>query len=389
MTLPQNASPLPHTVTDAPFDPEAIYHYTDAQKALFEASQLRLMWWKFRRHKPALISAIFLGLLYLSILVSEVLAPYNLHSRHSSSIYAPPQSIHLFHNGELRAPFVYGYDFKLNMENLKREYVPNPDKIQTIRWFCNGDKYEFWGAFEASFHLACPAEKGTLFLLGTDRLGRDVLSRIIYGARISLTIGLLGVGVSLVLGIVIGGMAGYYGGLFDVISQRLIEVIQSIPSIPLWLALAAILPITWSPIVVYFGITVILGLLDWTGLARTVRSKLLALREEDYVSAAQVMGASSFRIVSRHLIPGFASHLIATATIAIPTMILGETTLSFLGLGLRAPITSWGVLLTEAQNINAVALYPWLLWPVLPVILVVLAYNFLGDGLRDAADPYK
>ena len=389
MTLPQNASPLPHTVTDAPFDPEAIYHYTDAQKALFEASQLRLMWWKFRRHKPALISAIFLGLLYLSILVSEVLAPYNLHSRHSSSIYAPPQSIHLFHNGELRAPFVYGYDFKLNMENLKREYVPNPDKIQTIRWFCSGDKYEFWGAFEASFHLACPAEKGTLFLLGTDRLGRDVLSRIIYGARISLTIGLLGVGVSLVLGIVIGGMAGYYGGLFDVISQRLIEVIQSIPSIPLWLALAAILPITWSPIVVYFGITVILGLLDWTGLARTVRSKLLALREEDYVSAAQVMGASSFRIVSRHLIPGFASHLIATATIAIPTMILGETTLSFLGLGLRAPITSWGVLLTEAQNINAVALYPWLLWPVLPVILVVLAYNFLGDGLRDAADPYK
>ena len=389
MTLPKNATRLPHTVTDAPFDPEAIYHYTDAQKALFEASQLRLMWWKFRRHKPALISAIFLSLLYLSILISEVLAPYNLHSRHSDSIYAPPQSVHLFHNGELRAPFVYGYDFKLNMENLKREYVPNPDKIQTIRWFCSGDKYDFWGVIPASFHIVCPAEGGTMFLLGTDRLGRDVLSRIIYGARISLTIGLLGVGVSLVLGIVIGGMAGYYGGLFDVISQRLIEVIQSIPSIPLWLALAAILPITWSPIFVYFGITVILGLLDWTGLARTVRSKLLALREEDYVSAAQVMGASSFRIVSRHLIPGFASHLIATATIAIPTMILGETTLSFLGLGLRAPITSWGVLLTEAQNINAVALYPWLLWPVLPVILVVLAYNFLGDGLRDAADPYK
>ncbi len=279
--------------------------------------------------------------------------------------------------------------YKLNMENLKREYVPNPEKVQTIRWFCSGDTYKFWGLVEGSFHLVCPAENGTLFLLGTDRLGRDVLSRIIYGARISLTIGLLGVGVSLVLGIVIGGMAGYYGGLFDVLSQRLIEVIQSLPSIPLWLALAAILPITWSPIVVYFGITVILGLLDWTGLARTVRSKLLALREEDYVSAAQVMGASSRRIVFRHLIPGFASHLIATATIAIPMMILGETTLSFLGLGLRAPITSWGVLLNEAQNINAVALYPWLLWPVLPVILVVLAYNFFGDGLRDAADPYK
>jgi peptide/nickel transport system permease protein len=389
MTLPQNAARLPHTVSDEPFDPDAIYKYTDAQKALFEASQLKLMWWKFRRHKPALISAIFLGLLYLSILISEFLAPYNLHTRDSKHIYAPPQSVHLFHNGELRAPFVYGFDFKLNMENLKREYVPNPEKIQTIRWFCRGDAYYFWGVVAMDFHIVCPAEKGTLFLLGTDRLGRDVLSRIIYGARISLTIGLLGVGVSLVLGIVIGGMAGYFGGLFDVLSQRLIEVIQSIPSIPLWLALAAILPITWSPIVVYFGITVILGLLDWTGLARTVRSKLLALREEDYVSAAQVMGASSFRIVSRHLIPGFASHLIATATIAIPTMILGETTLSFLGLGLRPPITSWGVLLTEAQNINAVALYPWLLWPVLPVILVVLSYNFFGDGLRDAADPYK
>lgn len=389
MTLPKNAAPLPHTVSDAPFDPEAIYRYTDAQKALFEASQLRLMWWKFKRHKPALISAIFLGLLYLAILVSEFLAPYNLHTRNSRAVYAPPQSIHLFHEGELRAPFVYGYDYKLNMENLKREYVPNENKVQTLRWFCHGDKYEFWGLFKGDLHLVCPAQGGTLFLLGTDRLGRDVLSRIIYGARISLTIGLLGVMVSLVLGIVIGGLAGYYGGLFDVISQRLIEVIQSIPSIPLWLALAAILPINWSPLVIYFGITVILGLLDWTGLARTVRSKLLALREEDYVSAAQVMGAGTGRIVFRHLIPGFASHLIATATIAIPTMILGETTLSFLGLGLRAPITSWGVLLTEAQNINAVALYPWLLWPVLPVILVVLAYNFLGDGLRDAADPYK
>ena len=389
MTLPANATKLPHTVSDRPFDPDAIYNYTDAQKALFEASQLKLMWWKFRRHKPALISGIFLALLYLSILISEILAPYNLETRHTKHIYAPPQSIHLFHNGEFIGPFVYGFDYKLNMENLKREYMPNTDDVQPLRFFCSGDKYRFWGMFEASFHVVCPAENGTLFLMGTDRLGRDVLSRIIYGARISLTIGLLGVGVSLVLGIVIGGMAGYYGGLFDTLSQRLIEVIQSLPSIPLWLALAAILPITWSPIVVYFGITVILGLLDWTGLARTVRSKLLALREEDYVSAAQVMGASSRRIVFRHLIPGFASHLIATATIAIPTMILGETTLSFLGLGLRAPITSWGVLLTEAQNINAVALYPWLLWPVVPVILVVLAYNFFGDGLRDAADPYK
>ena len=216
-----------------------------------------------------------------------------------------------------------------------------------------------------------------------------MLSRIIYGARISLTIGLIGVSVSFLLGIVIGGLAGYYGGVIDNLAQRLIEVMRSIPHVPLWLALSAILPVDWSPILVYFGITVILGLLDWTGLARAVRSKLLSLREEDFCVAAQLMGASPRRIIFRHLLPSFTSHLIASATLAIPGMILGETALSFLGLGLRPPITSWGVLLNEAQNINVVALYPWLMMPVAPVIIVVLAFNFLGDGLRDAADPYK
>jgi peptide/nickel transport system permease protein len=242
---------------------------------------------------------------------------------------------------------------------------------------------------EGRFHLVCPAEGGTLFLLGTDRLGRDLLSRILYGARISLTIGLLGITLSFILGITIGGLAGYYGGWVDNIAQRVIEVFRSFPEIPLWMSLSAILPVTWSPMWIYFGITIILGLLDWPGLARAVRPKLLALREEDFCTAAQLMGASPARIIGRHLLPSFTSHLIASATLSIPAMILGETALSFLGLGLRPPITSWGVLLAEAQNINVVALYPWLMLPVIPVIIVVLAFNFLGDGLRDAADPYK
>ena len=258
-----------------------------------------------------------------------------------------------------------------------------------LSFFCSGEKYHWFGLIEADNHLVCAPKKAPFYLLGTDRLGRDLLSRILQGARISLTIGLLGISVSFILGIVIGGLAGYYGGWVDMIVQRVIEVLQSIPTIPLWLTLSAIMPASWSPILIYFGITIILGLLDWTGLARAVRSKLLSLREEEYVLAAQLIGAKPKRIIGRHLIPGFMSHLIASATITIPTMILGETALSFLGLGLREPITSWGVLLNEAQNINAVVITPWLLIPVIPVIFVIIAFNFLGDGLRDAADPYK
>ena len=235
----------------------------------------------------------------------------------------------------------------------------------------------------------CPAKDGYFFWLGTDRLGRDMLSRIIHGARISLTIGLIGIVISMAMGIIIGGIAGYYGGQTDNIIQRIIEIFRSFPELPLWMSLSAVLPVNWSPILVFFGITVILAFLDWTGLARAVRSRLLALREEDYCTAAQLMGARPRRIVGRHLLPGFLSHLIASATLSIPSMILGETALSFLGLGLRPPITSWGVLLNEAQNINVVALYPWLMLPVVPVIIVILAFNFFGDGLRDAADPYK
>ena len=386
---PPAAKALPHFVNTAPFDPRTIEALTPAQERIYLASQWQLMWWKFKRHKVAVWCGVFLGLLFFVAIFAEFLAPYKLDSRHIESIYHPPQGIHFFHEGSFRGPFVYGSDYKLNMDNLKREYTLNPQKVHPLRFFCTAEPYEMWGLIAGSTHLFCAPEGETVFLLGTDRLGRDMLSRIIFGARVSLTIGLVGVAISFTLGIIIGGLAGYYGGWVDMIVQRVIEVIQSIPSIPLWLALAAIMPVTWSPLVVYFAITVILGLLDWTGLARAVRSKLLALREEDYVLAAQLMGASTSRIIGRHLIPGFISHLIATATISIPTMILGETALSFLGLGLRPPVTSWGVLLTEAQNINVVALYPWLMLPVVPVILVILAYNFLGDGLRDAADPYK
>lgn len=387
--IPAPGEPLAHYVSTAPFDPYSVEVMTEEQVRVNQASQLRLMWWKFKRHKVALASGIFLATLYGMILICEFLAPYNLHTRNMDFIYAPPQRVHFFHDGSFVGPFVYGRTMQLDMDTLKRNYTDNPADIQPIRFFCRGDSYRFWGLFESNVHLVCPAENGQMFLLGSDRLGRDVLSRIIYGARISLTIGLLGITVSFVLGIVIGGLAGYHGGGFDLVVQRLIEVLQSIPSIPLWLSLAAIMPATWSPILIYLGITVILGLLDWTGLARAVRSKLLALREEDYVLAAQLMGAKSSRIIGRHLVPGFMSHLIATATISIPGMILGETALSFLGLGLRPPITSWGILLTEAKSVSVIAFYPWLLFPTIPVILVILAFNFLGDGLRDAADPYK
>jgi len=383
------AAPLEHWVSPAPFDPGAVETLTAEQERYYMAPVWLVMWWKLKRHRLAVISGAVLLAMYLSILVSEVLAPYDLHSRNTDFIYAPPQQIHLFHEGEFVGPFVYGFAYMLNMDTLKREYAENPTDPQPIRFFCLGDEYEFWGLIPGRFHLICPAEGGTLFLLGTDRLGRDMLSRIIYGTRISLTVGLIGITVSFILGIAIGGAAGYYGGRVDDVAMRLIEIIRSFPELPLWMALSAILPVTWSPLVVYFGITIILGLIDWTGLARAVRSKLLALREEDFCTAATLMGASPRRIIGAHLLPNFLSHLIASATLSVPTMILGETALSFLGLGLRPPITSWGVLLSEAQNINVVALYPWLMLPVVPVILLVLAFNFLGDGLRDAADPYK
>jgi peptide/nickel transport system permease protein len=380
---------MAHFSSDAPFDRREADRLSPELERYYRASQWQMMWWKFRRHRMAVISGFIILLMYASILISEMIAPYSLHTRNTSFIYAPPQSINLFHDGSFVGPFVYGLDYRLDMDTLKREYTPNPEKIHKLRFFCLGDPYHYFGMIPGRFHFICPPDGGTFFLLGTDRLGRDMFSRVIYGARVSLTIGLIGVALSFAIGLTLGGLAGYYGGWIDNVVQRAIEILQSFPRLPLWLALSAALPVAWSPLYVYFGITIILGLLTWTGLARAVRSKLLALREEDFCTAAMLMGAKPRRIIGRHLLPSFMSHLIAVATLNIPEMILGETALSFLGLGLRPPITSWGVLLTEAQNINVVALYPWLMVPAVPVIIIVLAFNFLGDGLRDAADPYK
>lgn len=353
------------------------------------ASQWRLIWWRFRRHKVALWSMWLLGLFYAAAAFCDFLAPYSLEHRDVEYRYAPPQVIRwVSEEGFQFRPFVYALEGSRHPETLRRMYVEDRERPLTIQFFVRGESYRFWGLFRTEIRLF-GVEEGTLYLLGADSLGRDLFSRILYGARISLTIGLLGVALSFVIGLTMGAISGYFGGWIDLAIQRLIEVILSFPSIPLWMVLAAALPRSWSPLQVYFGITLVLSFIGWTGLAREVRGKILSLREEDFCTAAILSGAGPARVMFRHLLPSCMSHIIVSLTLAIPAMILAETALSFLGLGLRSPVTSWGVLLTEAQNVQAVAVQPWLLTPVIFVMITVLAFNFLGDGLRDAVDPYS
>ncbi len=363
-----------------------------AQDSIFVASQWKLMWWKFRKHKPAIVGGIIIILLYIVAILCEFIAPYDPNVYNKLYTYAPPQLIRFVDQGKFQLrPFVYGYTGKRDPESARMIFTIDAQKKYPLKLFARGEKYKFWGLWESDLHLLGIEDdtgKGTMYLLGADRMGRDVLSRIVYGARISMSIGLAGVLLSFVLGILIGGVSGYYGGLIDTMVQRAIEFIRSIPSVPLWMTLSAALPVSWSPIKVYFGISLILSLIGWTGLARVVRSQFLALREEDFVMAAQLCGASEMRIILRHLVPAFLSHIIASVSLAVPGMILSETSLSFLGLGIRPPAISWGVLLQEAQNLRAVSTSPWVLAPGFFVVLVVLCFQFLGDGLRDAADPY-
>ena len=385
--MTQEVAEGPHTIL--PDDSEFIEVPSEREK-IFVASPRQLMWWRFRRHRMALLSGVVLILLYLVALTWEFLAPYNPLRHEVQSAYAPPQGMQFFdEEGFHFPPFVYGLKGERDPETFRKIYEVDKTAKHPIKFMVQGDPYKFWGFIKSDLHLfGLEDNEGTVFLLGADRLGRDVLSRLLAATRISASIGLVGVIVSFVLGIMFGGISGYYGGTADIVIQRIIEFIRAMPSIPLWLALSAAIPKDWPVTRVYFAITIILSLIGWTGLARVVRGRFLSLREEDFVQAARFAGASEGRIIVRHMTPSFLSHIIASVTLAVPSMILSETSLSFLGLGMRPPALSWGVLLREAQNLQAVALAPWLLAPGLLVVIAVLAFNFVGDGLRDAADPY-
>jgi len=355
------------------------------------AGQWTLIWRKFLKQKVALFCGGVILVLYLIGAFAEFLAPGLPDTSRAQYTYAPPQSLGLLTpSGEFQL-HVKGYKVEIDKAALRRTFVVDDSVVIPVGLFVEGPAYKFWGVFDTNRHLIGPLDPSqTMYLLGADRLGRDLLSRLIYGTRISMSIGLIGVCMSLVLGVVLGSISGYFGGWVDTVIQRIIEVVSAMPTIPLWLGLAAAIPLTWSPLNVYFVITIIVSLLGWTGLAREVRGRFFSLRNEDFVTAAKLDGSSERRVIFRHILPSLTSHILAVVTLAVPSMIIAETSLSFLGVGLKAPVVSWGVLLQDAQNIRSISTAPWLLvWPSLAVVIAVLSFNFFGDGLRDAADPYE
>jgi len=363
----------------------------ELEEHIFIASQWQLMWLRFRKHKLAVSGAIVLLMFYFVSLICPFLAAYDPHDIDAELSLMSPKRIHWF-DGWKPSPHVYGLTGERDKATYKRVYVEDKNIKIPVRFFGEGFEYKLFGIIPSNRHFitADPGVDGrrSLFIFGTDLQGRDLYSQILYGSRISMTIGLIGVALALVFGIGLGGISGFYGGRIDSVIQRAIEIVRSIPTIPLWMGLAASLPRDWTVIQVYFAITLILSIFSWTELARVVRGRFLSLREEDFVMAAELFGASRLRIIFRHMVPSFYSHIIAASTLAVPEMIISETSLSFLGLGLRPPAISYGVLLQSAQNVQTVALYPWIMLPAVFVIVAVLAFNFLGDGLRDAADPY-
>lgn len=375
--------------TKSEIDPRAL-----EQSSEDFASQWRLIWLAFRRHKLAMTGAIIILSFYLIGLFAEFLAPFDPNATSSTDIFHPPQMIRLIDRdaggGWSLNPHVIALTMERDSFTLKTTYTPDPDKKIYLDFFAKGDPYKLWGLFPMERHfLTTENPDEHFFLFGADRLGRDMLSRTISGTRVSMSIGLIGVSLSLILGLILGGISGFYGGRVDMFIQRIVELVISLPTIPIWLGLSAALPQDWSSLARYFAITVILSLVAWTELARVVRGRFLALRTEDFVTAARLDGGSRKRVIFRHMMPSMVSHIIASVTLAIPVMIIAETSLSFLGLGLTPPIISWGVLLKEAQNIRSISEAPWLFVPGGAVVLAVLALNFLGDGLRDAADPYS
>jgi peptide/nickel transport system permease protein len=380
-----------HAIPASPSQaPDEEFATTRAEEHIAVATQWQLMWWRFRKHRLAMAGAIILFIFYSVALAAGFMAYADPDASEAQRSLMPPQPIHWMDNGRF-SPYVYGITGRRDPTTFKRVYEIDPTAKVPVRFFGKEVAYKWLGFIPSDVHLIGVegAQAGeTLFILGTDMQGRDLWSRLMYSTRTSLVIGLASVALSLILGVMLGGISGYYGGVIDTVIQRVIELLRSIPTIPLWMGLAAALPGSWSVNQVYFAITLIISLLGWTELARVVRGRFLSLREEDFVMAARLAGCSRMRIIFRHMVPSFLSHIIAATTLALPAMIISETSLSFLGLGLRPPAISWGVLLQDAQNVQSLAISPWLLIPAVPVIVAVLAFNFVGDGLRDAADPY-